>query len=224
MLAQKQPAPSPAPPARESHFILGPWYDGFLFIGAPFLALAIAFSVFRLESDGEFTSVFVRGYWKNPFIPLTGMWILSQAHIFLVFGRSHLNSHIFSLFPLRFTLVPLVLVALALSSTWIAASLMAVAVLWDMYHGSLQSFGLARIYDRMAGNDPYTGRRLDIWLAHLIYMGPLIGGFNFANQLQNLFGPYKKFHLDFLLQAPNYLSHFQGLITTVTHAWAFHSL
>ena len=50
------------------------------------------------------------------------------------------------------------------------------ATLWDVYHSSLPTFGLARIYDRRAGNDAAAGRRLDYLLNILLYAGPIVAG------------------------------------------------
>jgi len=50
------------------------------------------------------------------------------------------------------------------------------ATWWDVYHSSLQTFGLGRIYDMRAGNDALAGRRLDYYFNLLLYAGPILGG------------------------------------------------
>ena len=50
------------------------------------------------------------------------------------------------------------------------------ATWWDVYHSSLQTFGLGRIYDSKVGNDANVGRRLDYLLNLLIYAGPIFAG------------------------------------------------
>ena len=62
------------------------------------------------------------------------------------------------------------------ASTHVAIVATALVVLWDVYHSALQTFGLARIYDRLQGNDPAAGRRLDLGLNLVLYIGPLVGG------------------------------------------------
>lgn len=52
----------------------------------------------------------------------------------------------------------------------------ALAVWWDVYHSALQTFGIGRIFDAKAGNDPEAGRALDLVLSLLLYAGPIACG------------------------------------------------
>jgi len=52
----------------------------------------------------------------------------------------------------------------------------AVAIFWDVHHSAMQNFGLSRIYDMKAGNDPQTLRKTDLRLNWFLYVGPLAGG------------------------------------------------
>src|SRR6185436_12100871 len=61
-------------------------------------------------------------------------------------------------------------------SKWVAISAAVLATWWDVYHSSLQTFGLGRIYDARVGNDATVGRRLDYMLNLLIYAGPILAG------------------------------------------------
>ena len=63
-----------------------------------------------------------------------------------------------------------------MSSTWVLVSISVLATFWDVYHSGLQTFGFSRIYDAKRGNDPAAGRRLDWWLNHLLYAGPILAG------------------------------------------------
>src|SRR6185503_21223860 len=54
--------------------------------------------------------------------------------------------------------------------------LFVLAGMWDVYHSSMQNFGIGRIYDARRGNDARSGRLLDMLLNHLLYIGPIIGG------------------------------------------------
>ena len=61
-------------------------------------------------------------------------------------------------------------------SIWAMVIGSVLATFWDVYHSSLQTFGLGRLYDKIAGNDPRVGRRLDIALNLYIYAGPIAAG------------------------------------------------
>lgn len=98
------------------------------------------------------------------------------AHLSLVFFRSHGNPEIRKLHPVRFWVVPPVLLALLAASPVARAAGAALAVWWDAYHSSLQTFGIGRIFDAKAGNGAEPGRAMDLWLNHFLYIGPVLGG------------------------------------------------
>ena len=98
------------------------------------------------------------------------------AHLFLVFFRSHGNPEIRRLHPVRFWVVPPVLLALFALSPLARAAGLALAIWWDAYHSSLQTFGIGRIFDAKAGNGPEPGRAMDLGLNLLLYVGPILGG------------------------------------------------
>jgi hypothetical protein len=149
-------APAPARAPAKPWYLANVTYDLVFFILSPWLALGAALLLYR----------FVCGP------------IISQAHIVLVFFRSHANATVFRRHPWRFTLVPaLLFLSLNLSFTMLILARV-LAQFWDIYHSSLQTFGIGRLYDRQAGNDPKVGRALDIGLAHLIYIGPVLSGVN----------------------------------------------
>src|SRR5262249_24608567 len=50
------------------------------------------------------------------------------------------------------------------------------AAIWDVYHSSMQVFGIGRIYDVKAGADPRRFPTLDLWLSHTLYIGPVLAG------------------------------------------------
>lgn len=158
--------------ARKSGFLVGPLYDGLFFIGSPLLALAIGvaisgttFSTRNLHlfsHQGTAATMFIGGF--------------TMAHLVIVFFRSHGNREIFATHPYRFTVVPVLLLAAMTASLWVQCAVAVLATFWDVYHSSLQTFGLARIYDRRAGNDPLAGRRLDFVVNLLLYAGPIAAG------------------------------------------------
>jgi hypothetical protein len=160
------------PRAGRSAYIVNPFFDGVFFIFAPLIALALGVAISDTPwSQNEVSVLGHRGSITNIFV---GSFI--AAHLVIVFFRSHGNRNIFRLYPIRFTLVPLALFALVLLSKWALVTVTVLAVWWDVYHSSLQTFGLGRIYDARRGNDPAIGRRLDYWLNLLLYAGPILGG------------------------------------------------
>lgn len=110
--------------------------------------------------------------------PVVGVLLGSfiYAHLALVVFHSHANPVIFRSYPLRFTLVPIVLFLAMWSSPWRAVSVSALVTWWDVYHSGLQTFGLGRIYDSRASNPAELRRRLDWGLNLLLYVGPIPGG------------------------------------------------
>ena len=154
-----------------SRFIIGPLADSVLLIGAPLLALGLGVAVsgtdFAVEPSG-----LARG--GSLLTLLTSIFV--SAHLFIVVFRSHANPTIFRLHPLRFTVVPCLLFLAMCTSRWVAVSVSVLATWWDVYHSSMQTFGLGRIYDMKRGNDAQAGRTLDAWLNVLLYAGPILGG------------------------------------------------
>ena len=99
-----------------------------------------------------------------------------MAHLVIVFFRSHGNAEVRARHPVRFWIVPPALLLLLVASTPARTAAAALAVWWDVYHSSLQTFGLGRIFDRKAGNDPEAGRALDLALNLFLYAGPILCG------------------------------------------------
>ncbi len=159
-----------------SGYIVSPLYDHVLIIGAPLIFMGVAMLLFY--SGLEDVEVMFRGnsygdldHWMYVFA-----YIFTMSHLSLVFFRSHLNLNIFKQFPARFTLVPLVGFAGLYCSDAVLALALACIPWFDVYHSSLQTFGLGRIYDLRAGNDLQVGRRLDYCLALVTYAGPILAG------------------------------------------------
>jgi len=153
-------------------FIAGPIYDSLFFIGSPLLALVLG--IWIADSPLRTTTLEIGEYSDSPAGLFIGSFIM--AHLVLVFFRSHANATIFKTFPLRFTLIPALLFGGILLSDWVMVATSVVATWWDVYHSSLQTFGLGRIYDAKAGNDARVGRRLDYLLNILLYTGPILAG------------------------------------------------
>lgn len=153
-------------------YIAGAWYDIVFFIFSPLIVLALGLGL-SVTVLGAAEVSFLRrednlmAWFLGPFI---------MAHLVAVVYRSHLNGAIFRRFPLRFTLVPLALLLAMGFSTTALVTVGVAATFWDVYHSGMQTFGLGRIYDARAGNDPRRGRRLDAAFNLLIYAGPIAAG------------------------------------------------
>jgi hypothetical protein len=153
-------------------FIVSPFYDSLFFIFSPVLALLIGYGVGNIPSArAPYPSLGISDGLSAALIQM-----VIFAHLILVFFRSHGNKHIFALYPVRFTVVPLLLFLGCWLSPAILVCTSVLATWWDVYHSGLQTFGLGRIYDMRAGNDVQAGRRLDYFFNLILYAGPILGG------------------------------------------------
>jgi hypothetical protein len=184
-------------PAKKSSYIAGPVFDWVFFIAAPLIALWLGVMIHDTPIADE--SIKLLGKESSVANIFIGTFIM--AHLVIVFFRSHLNRDIFRQFPLRFTVVPLALFAAMSFSKWMAVFVSVLATWWDVYHSSLQTFGLGRIYDMKAGNDAKVGRRLDFWLNLLLYAGPILGGVTLMDHVQD-FSEFKQVGSAFFTAIP----------------------
>ena len=157
---------------RSNGYIVSATYDNIFFITAPLSAFALGVLIYFSSLPSMTVKIF--SHEESPDRIILGTFIM--AHLFIVFFRSNGNKKIYELYPYRFTLVPVVLFAAMCVSEWVAITAAVLATWWDVYHSSLQTFGLGRIYDARAGNDASVGRRLDFTLSLLLYAGPLFAG------------------------------------------------
>ena len=157
---------------KSNGYIVSAVYDNIFFITAPLSAFALGLLVAFSSLPSMRVTIF--SHTESPETLFLGSFIM--AHLFIVFFRSNGNKKIYELYPLRFTVVPLVLFLAMCVSKWVAVSAAVLATWWDVYHSSLQTFGLGRIYDARVGNDANVGRRLDYLLNLLIYAGPILAG------------------------------------------------
>lgn len=165
----------------KSH-ILGPRLDWPLIILAPLGALLLGLVLARTPLGLDKLTLF--GTSGTPADGFIGAFIM--AHLVIVFFRSHANPEIYGLHPLRFKWVPVLLFVVLVGSVWMRAAAIVLATWWDVYHSSLQTFGIGRIYDAKEGNDPEIGRRLDWWLNLFLYIGPILGGVSLLYHLGTL--------------------------------------
>jgi len=150
-------------------YLKGPLFDGLLIIFSPLLGLLLAKAI----ANTWITDEALHG---TDSLATIVLGTLLSGHLAITFLRSHANTTIFKTWPLRFTLVPLLLLVGMLTSTWFLVVIGIITTFWDEWHSGAQTFGLCRLYEVRAGNDPTTGRRLDLWMNMVIWFGPLLGG------------------------------------------------
>lgn len=168
--------------ATSSGFIIGPFADTFLIIGAPLISVVIAFALYSLPAS--YFDVWIR----SQKFDLRQIFILAfvNAHTFVMYFRSHGNLNIFRSYPFQFTVLPLTLFLLAGLSTTALGIMTLIVVWWDVYHAGMQTFGFGRIYDAKMKNDATVGRTLDWWINLLMVAGPVLSGTNFITHLDNV--------------------------------------
>lgn len=191
-------------------YIVSPGYDWCLFLLPPVLALLLGIAI-------SGTDVAERAFelWGEE-ETLAGLFIqvLIHAHLVAVVFRSHGNARVFVLHPVRFVAAPVALYVTIVLSDWALVSVSVLATFWDVYHSGLQTFGFARIYDRNAGNDPCVGRRLDWWLNHLLYAGPIVAGATMLDHFED-FEQFEDVGAMLLARVPAFMTGHQRYI-----AWA----
>lgn len=148
--------------------IRGPLFDALCFWGAPLLAVlfvwAWADAAALLPSDAGNVMVGVL---------VTGVAILTFAHLIAVVPRAYINREVFAQNRRRLTIVPALLLALLFLSPTALAIAAVLAVFWDVHHSAMQNFGIGRIYDLKAGQGGHTLRTTDLALNWLLYVGPI---------------------------------------------------
>jgi hypothetical protein len=168
-------------------YIVGPLFDHLMFIWPPLGFFVLAWLIVAAgiadvsitfgdpDSGGLHIALF-------PTFALT----FTMAHVVAVIFRSHLNRQIFNCYPYRFVAVPIAFIVL-FSVSQTAWFIGLVLITWmDTWHSSQQTFGFGRLYDMRTGNDAEAGRRLDIGMAALIYIGPILAGVSLGTHLDDL--------------------------------------
>jgi hypothetical protein len=183
-----------------SPYILGPRFDWAFFLLPPSAALILGIAISG-TAFSEAPIVFL-GHETTAATLMIGAII--HAHLVAVFFRSHGNPTIFRSFPLRFVLVPLVVWWAIGASLWAAAAATVLATFWDVWHSGLQTFGLARIYERNHGNAPDLARRLDLWLNHLLYAGPILAGATMLDHFRD-FGAFESVGATWFTSIPAFM-------------------
>ena len=197
--------------ARRSPYLISPAYDWAFFLLPPLVSLLLGIALSRTALSQHRFTIAEQEQTGTRFV----IGILIHAHLVAALLRSHGNPAIRRLHPLRFFVVPLLLFAAIRSSAWIALTATVVAVWWDVWHSGAQTFGFGRIYDRNAGNPPDVGRRLDYWLNHLLYAGPILGGVTLVDHLVQLEG-YQELGTLLFTQVPIYAASWRRSLAIAT--------
>ena len=158
-----------------------PRLDALCFWGAP--AISLIFAMVWIAGASMLPAPFGSQF-GNALVFMVG--ILTYAHLIAVAPRAYLNKEVFAANRFRLTVIPVLLIALlSLSQTALICGLV-LAVFWDVHHSALQTFGLSRIYDMKAGNDPRRLRRVDLLLNWALYVAPIGFGAALAVHLHAL--------------------------------------
>ena len=194
--------------ARRSPYLVSGFYDWTFFLLPPLVGTVLGLLIVGTPiTTGAFV---VNG---SP-TTLAAVFIgaLTHAHLVAVAYRSHLNPQVFARYRWRFLAVPLVLWIAIAGSTYVAVTATVVATFWDVWHSGAQTFGFARIYDRNAGNAPEVGRRLDFWLAQLLYAGPILAGATLIDHLES-FDNFEAVGSVFFTEVPERVMGWQAVLT-----------
>jgi hypothetical protein len=182
-------------------FIASPAYDLGFFILSPLLALTIILSLDTSKSGWVMRPGSILGHESPLLLLFIGVW--TYAHLFAVVFRSHVNQTVFMRFWPRFVFVPIVLFLVFWANPIVRAVGLVLAGFWDVYHTSMQNFGFCRIYDSKLGNPAEKGRLLDVWMNHLVYIGPIFLGMSFQS------------HFASLNEFSQKIWHYDGVLSTV---------
>jgi len=192
--------------ADPSRSIAGPLFDAVLFWGCPLLAMGLVavwlgLAIF-LPADQQSRAIGVLGIASA---------VITYAHLVAVVPRAYGNREVFAQNRIRLTLVPLLLLAALLLSPACFVIGTVLSVFWDIHHSAMQNFGLSRIYDLRAGNNPQELRWSDLRLNWMLYVGPLAAGASLPLHLQ-AFGQFSQVGWREIASLPGVLQSDIGLI------------
>lgn len=199
--------------AGRSIYIVSPAYDWAWFLLPPLASLVIGGLIAHSWATDH--KLWLGGRRFTPAGLAVGT--ITGAHLAAVFFRSHGNREVFSRHHIRFIVLPLIVLAAMLTSLWVVCLVTVLVTLWDAYHSALQTFGLARIYDRNAGNDPAAGRWLDWGLNVLLYLGPIVAGATMLAHFQR-FDVFAEVSASTLAAVPVHMQARHGTIARVVLA------
>jgi Flp pilus assembly protein TadD len=158
-MARKTPVTS-----RASLWILDPWRDFALIVGAPFIILpAIWLAAGRFKPDQIYLVVASFG---------------AVGHHLPGMMRAYGDRLLFQRFQYRFVLAPLLLGGTCfLFAVRELSAMVLIAYVWGVWHGLMQTYGFLRIYDAKVGSVSRRTARLDsamcvLWFGAAILLSP----------------------------------------------------
>ncbi|MDA1353422.1 MAG: hypothetical protein O3A01_02985 [bacterium] len=140
---------------------------------------------------------------------------MTQSHLFIVVFRAYFNKTIFKAYRRRLIFIPILVLAGCMLSKWFLVSLLVLNTWWDVYHSSLQTFGIGRLYDREYGNPKELGRRWDFGLALVSYFGVLLAGVMFMDHVSK-FANFHAVGSVFFTNIPYFVSGKLGIISRIS--------
>jgi Tfp pilus assembly protein PilF len=157
---------SAAPPPATSRplWIVDPWHDLALIVGAPAIILP---AIWLLETRFPPNQIYL-------FVASFG----AVGHHLPGMMRAYGDRFLFERFKYRFVLTPLVLGGMCLLFAVRELNAMVlIAYLWGVWHGLMQTYGFVRIYETKAGTSSRTAARLDFamclaWFGGAVLLSP----------------------------------------------------
>lgn len=157
----------PAAPAqtKKSPWILGRWLDLLLFVGTPAVLIPI-FIAAQARWSAQDIFLFVGAFG-------------AMGHHLPGMIRAYGDKALFRRFKVRFIVAPVALLLVCIwSSFYNVQAIQLVALVWGIWHGLMQTYGFARIYDSKASKDAGARARADFalcvaWFASAVILSPL---------------------------------------------------
>ena len=163
------PLPATATQA-SSAWIISPFWDSVLFIGAPVVSIAVLFPL--------------RVFWESYEYALFLLAFLTFGHHLPGFIRAYGDRELFQRYKWRFLLGPPLLFA---ASYWFNSrglhGILMLSFTWDIWHVLMQHYGFMRIYDAKQNEISPLTARLD-WLFSLsCYVAFIVASSHYRNNL-----------------------------------------
>ena len=156
---------APTPPVRKSPWILGRWLDLLLFVGTPAILIPL-FSAAQARWSAQDIFLFVGAFG-------------AMGHHLPGMIRAYGDRALFQRFRIRFIVAPVALLVVCIwSSFYNVQAVQLVALVWGIWHGLMQTYGFARIYDAKASSNAAQRARADFavcvaWFAAAVLLSPL---------------------------------------------------
>lgn len=148
--------------------ILGVSGDLVFFVAMPLLVL------------GVFAAAAAAG--KAEILAAVVMTSMSLGHHFPGFLRVYTDPELFSRFRLRFIAIPLLLaMAVGTLAVYDLKGLLLILFFWGVWHGLMQVYGFARIYDAKIGDTSRLSARLDWFLCLFWFVTLTLSSFREVN-------------------------------------------